>query len=305
VKHNQLKALAAIAQHGSIRSAARSVFLSQPALTKAVRELEQELGVPLVSRSARGAQLTEYGQAVYARAKLILAEMQHARDDVLQLSGKAGGSVSCAVTPLVSLKFLPGAIRAFRQRMPATRLSIHEGFLQAALPRLRDGTLDFAIAIIDETKLGAEFECVKLVEAEVIISARKGNPLAACTSIAELQDADWVLNTTPESIGQSVQSFFVENGLSAPRVVVECTSFSATFSLSVMSDMLSCCPKSFLETDWIRERVVAVPVRETLPKVTVGIITRRDALGTPACDYLIDCFVSAARSGGALAANWT
>jgi len=296
VKHNQLRALAAIAQHGSIRAAARSVFLSQPALTKAIRELEQDLGVPLVSRSARGAQLTEYGQAVYARAKLILAEMQHVRDDVLQLSGKTGGSVACAVTPLVSLKFLPRAIGSFRRRMPATQLIVQEGFLQGALPRLRDGSLDFVIAILDESKLAPDFACQRLLEAEVIITARQGNPFAQCTSIAELQNADWVLNTTPESIGQSIQSFFVEHGLRSPRVVVECSSFSATFSMSINSDMISCCPKSFMETDWIRERVVALPVREQLPRVTVGLITRRDALSTPACDYLIDCFVAAART---------
>lgn len=59
------------------------------------------------------------------------------------------------------------------------------------------------------------------------------------------------------------------------------------------SNLLSCCPKSFLETDWIRERIVAVPVREPLPRVSVGIISRRDALNTSACDYLIDCFVEA------------
>lgn len=76
-------------------------------------------------------------------------------------------------------------------------------------------------------------------------------------------------------------------------MVVECSSFSASFSLSVKSNLLSCCPKSFLETDWIRERIISIPVREPLPRVSVGIISRRDALNTSACDYLIDCFVEA------------
>ena len=167
MKYNQLRALVAIAQHGSIRAAAKTVCLSQPALTKAIRELEQELGVPLVSRSARGAQLTQFGQAVCARARLILAEMQHAKDDVVHLSGQAGGTVSCAVTPLVSLKFLSRAIHSFRQRMPKTRLSVQEGFLTAALARLRDGSLDFVIAIVDEKKLAPEFMFRSLLEGEL------------------------------------------------------------------------------------------------------------------------------------------
>ncbi|TDV39446.1 LysR family transcriptional regulator [Paraburkholderia caballeronis] len=296
LKHHQLRALVAIAEHGSLRAAARTVYLSQPALTKAIRELEQDLGVPLVVRSARGAQLTSFGHAIYARAKLILAEMQHAREDVLQLAGLDGGAVSCAVTPLVSLKYLARAIHTFRLRMANTRLAVQEGFLSSALAGLRDGTLDFAIAIVDETKVAGEFQFRRLLEAELIVSARRGHPLADAQSIEDLQDADWMLNTTPESIGRVLQDYFLERGFGAPRVVVECSSFSASFALSYGSDLLSCCPKSFLESDWFRERVVAVPVREPLPRVAVGIISRRDALNTAACDYLIDCFADAVAS---------
>jgi DNA-binding transcriptional LysR family regulator len=220
----------------------------------------------------------------------------------MHLSGHAGGSVACAVTPLVALKFLPTVIGSFRCRMPRTKLMVQEGFLLGALPSLRDGSLDFVVAIMDETKLGPEFSCLTLLEEELILSARKGNPYAQRDSIAALQDAEWVLNTTPESIGQSVQSVFVAHGLPTPKVAVECTSFSATFSLLLNSDMISCCPKSFLETDWISERMIDIPVRETMPKVTVGVITRRDALATPACEYLVECFVDAARALGGLSA---
>lgn len=293
LKHNQLRALVAIAEHGSLRAAAKTVCLSQPALTKAIRELEQDLGVPLVTRNARGAQLTQFGRAIYARAKLILAEMQHARDDVYRLSGMEGGVVSCAVTPLISLKYLPRAMRMFRQRMTTTRLSVQEGFLTQATAGVRDGTLDFAIAIVNDAKISSEFQFKPLLEADLIISARKGHPLANARSIFDLGAADWMLNTTPESIGRVVQDYFVDMGAAAPRVVIECSSFSASFSLSANSDLLSCCPRSFLESSWFSDQVIAVPVEEPLPRVSVGIISRRDALNTAACDYLIDCFSEA------------
>lgn len=296
MKHNQLRALVAIAEHGSLRAAAKTLCLSQPALTKAIREFEQDLGVPLVARSARGAQLTQFGRAIYARAKLILAEMQHAREDVYRLSGMEGGVVSCAVTPLVSLKYLPRAIRTFRQRMSKTRLSVQEGFLTQAMAGVRDGTLDFAIAIVDDAKIAGEFQFRPLLEADLIISARKEHPLAQARSIFELAGAEWMLNTTPESIGRALQDYFVSVGAAAPRVVIECSSFSASFSLSFNSDLLSCCPRSFLESAWFNDRVIALPVEEQLPRVSVGIISRRDALNTAACDYLIDCFAEAVAS---------
>ncbi|MCC8392479.1 LysR family transcriptional regulator [Paraburkholderia sp. MMS20-SJTR3] len=293
MKHNQLRALVAIAEHGSLRAAAKTVCLSQPALTKAIRELEQDLGVTLVARSARGAQLTPFGRAIYTRAKLILAEMQHARDDVYRLSGTEGGVVSCAVTPLISLKYLPRAIRMFRQRMTTTRLSVHEGFLTQAMAGVRDGTLDFAIVVLDDSKLSNEFQFRPLLEARLMISARKGHPLADARSIFELGGAQWMLNTTPESIGRVLQDYFVDMGAGAPRVVMECSSFSGSFSMSANSDLLSCCPQSFLESPWFNAAVVAIPVAESLPQVTVGIVSRRDALNTAACDYLIDCFAEA------------
>lgn len=293
LKHNQLRALVAIAEHGSLRAAAKTVHLSQPALSKAIRELEQDLGVPLVARNARGAQLTQFGRAIYARAKLILAEMQHAREDVYRLSGMEGGAVSCAVTPLMSLKYLPRAVHMFRQRMSTTRLSVQEGFLTQSMAGVRDGTLDFAIAIVDDAKISSEFQFRALLEADLIISARKGHPLANAQSIFDLAGAEWMLNTTPESIGRVLQDYFVDVGAGAPRVAIECSSFSASFSLSANSDLLSCCPKSFLESAWFSDRVVAVPVQESLPRVSVGIVSRRDALNTAACDYLIDCFAEA------------
>ncbi len=87
----------------------------------------------------------------------------------------------------------------------------------------------------------------------------------------------------------------VESAPDAPQPIVECTSFSAAFSLSVHTDTVSCVPKRFMEIDWIRERMVAIDMEETIPAVSVGVLTRRDALNTIACDYLIHCFVEAVR----------
>jgi LysR family transcriptional regulator of abg operon len=304
VKYHQLRALAAIAEHGSLRAAARSIHLSQPALTKAIRELEQDLGVPVVVRSARGAQLTRFGEAVYARARLILAEMQRVRDDVQQLSGGMDGRVACALTPLMSLGFLPSALDAFRKRMPNIRLDLREGFLDTALPRLRDGTLDFVVAVIDSAHAALEFTFRPLLESELILMTRASNPLRHCDSIAQLQHAQWVLNTSPDSIGRLLQNFFVSHGYAAPEPIVECTSFSAAFSLSVHTDTVSCVPKSFLDVDWIRERMIAIPVREAIPTIAVGILTRRDALNTAACDYLIHCFVESVRQNEKIGLLW-
>nr|WP_281376263.1 LysR substrate-binding domain-containing protein [Burkholderia guangdongensis] len=215
------------------------------------------------------------------------------------------GSVACALTPLMALGFLPGALDAFRKRMPSIRLDIREGFLDTALPRLRDGTLDFVVAVIDSEYEPFEFTFRPLLKSELILVTRASNPLHAAGSIAELQHAQWVLNTSPDSIGRMLQKFFVAQGYHAPEPIVECTSFTAAFSLSVHTDTISCVPKGFLDVDWIRERMVEIPVREAIPAVSVGILTRRDALNTAACDYLIHCFVEAVRQDSKADLLWS
>lgn len=148
MKYHQLKAFVAVAEEGSIRAAARRLNVSPAALTKAVKELELALGVSLVVRTARGVQLTGLGQQLQVRARLIVAEMQRARDDIEQAQGATTGAVAAAITPAAAVTILPDAFRAFRRRFPIARVSLIEGFPGVALPRLHDGTLDFAVAVV-------------------------------------------------------------------------------------------------------------------------------------------------------------
>lgn len=128
MKYHQLKAFVTAAEEGSIRAAARRLNVSPAALTKAVKELEIALGVSLVVRTARGVQLTAFGQQLQVRARLIVAEMQRARDDIEQAQGAMTGSVAAAITPAAAVTILPDAFRAFRRRYPVARVNLVEGF---------------------------------------------------------------------------------------------------------------------------------------------------------------------------------
>ncbi|WP_199052113.1 LysR substrate-binding domain-containing protein [Aquitalea sp. ASV15] len=289
MKHHQLRALLAVAQHGSIRAAARAVCLSQPALTKALRELEQDLGVPLLMRSARGVQLTHFGLALQKRAQVILAEMQQAREEIHQLSGELFGKVSIGVTPLVAMKFLASAVDKFQKRMPNIQLVIHEGFLPLALPSLRDRMLDVLVGAINPAYLGSEFVFTPLLEEKIIITVRQGSPLAKKRSLAELHQACWILNSLPGNISSQVLEMYASLGLPLPARIIESQSFTAWLCLCSQSDLVSAVPASFLDMPWIRQILVEVPIQETIPPICIGIVTRRDALLTQSCDYLIDC----------------
>ncbi|KVG39652.1 LysR substrate-binding domain-containing protein [Burkholderia ubonensis] len=298
MKYHQLKAFVTVADEGSIRAAARRLNVSPAALTKAVKELEHALGVSLVVRTARGVQLTGFGQQLQVRARLIVAEMQRARDDIEQAQGATTGSVAAAITPAAAVTILPDAFRAFRRRFPVARVSVIEGFPGVALPRLHDGSLDFAVAVVVPELLAAEFDHAELYASRSLIVARNGHPLASATSLAELVDADWLMNPSPESSTQALFNCFVAHGLPVPSRIVECPSFGLAHSLMTGSDLLASMPEQLLDADWARDRLVVLPIRDRLPAVSVQVVTRRDSPLTPAASMLLDCLRDSARRQG-------
>ncbi|PAJ77515.1 LysR substrate-binding domain-containing protein [Burkholderia ubonensis] len=298
MKYHQLKAFVTVADEGSIRAAARRLNVSPAALTKAVKELEHALGVSLVVRTARGVQLTGFGQQLQVRARLIVAEMQRARDDIEQAQGATTGLVAAAITPAAAVTILPDAFRAFRRRFPVARVSFIEGFPGVALPRLHDGSLDFAVAVVVPELLAAEFDHAELYASRSLIVARNGHPLASATSLAELVDADWLMNPSPESSTQALFNCFVAHGLPVPSRIVECPSFGLAHSLMTGSDLLASMPEQLLDADWARDRLVVLPIRDRLPAVSVQVVTRRDSPLTPAASMLLDCLRDSARRQG-------
>ena len=107
MKDHCLRALLAVAETGTIRSAARALSLSQAALTKALRELELEMGVELLTRSHRGVRLTEAGRILHDRARAARHQLLIAETEIRALSGAVPEKLSIGVTPMVALSVLP------------------------------------------------------------------------------------------------------------------------------------------------------------------------------------------------------
>src|SRR5258708_11261073 len=98
MKLHQLSALVTAVETGSLRRAAEKMRLSQPALSRSIRELEREVGVKLIDRTARGVAATVYGKALIMRGKLVDAELRQARDDIAHLRAATQGDLPIGVT---------------------------------------------------------------------------------------------------------------------------------------------------------------------------------------------------------------
>lgn len=141
----QLRYLVAIADAGSFGAAADEEFVSQPALSAQIKELERKLGVTLFERSARGVMLTSHGTEVVERARLVLRDMndlvETSKHDGDQLRGRIGLGVIPTLAPYV----LPDVVRIFTGTHNAAQLHIRELQTSDLLEALRRGDIDFGL----------------------------------------------------------------------------------------------------------------------------------------------------------------
>jgi LysR family transcriptional regulator, regulator of abg operon len=287
----------AAADAGGIRGAARALDASPAAITKSLRQLEEDVQIPLLLRTSSGVQLTDAGQALLVHARLMVGQMARAHEAMGALRGAAGGKLTVAVTPWIALTFLPETMTRFCEKMPGVRLEFFEGLLSIANPRLRDGSLDLFIGRPTPGTSSVEFHYRPLFSSTCAVVGREGHPHAGCHSLAELSELDWVLTWDPSNDGPRTENMFARHDVPMPRKIHLAHSFSIAMSLLRHTDMVSVFPWPLVELCAPRERLSAFPLREQLEDAMVGVISRSGQPLSDASECFIDCLIETIRQG--------
>ncbi|MDM0017378.1 LysR family transcriptional regulator [Variovorax saccharolyticus] len=288
MKPQQLRTFLAVAEHRSIHAAARALFVSQPAVTRTMRELERDLDVPLLRRSISGVELTEAGLAFQVRASLLVEEMRRTREELQFMKEGANGRVAVALTSTVGLTLLPPALESFQRQMPRARVSINEDPVPLALRKLQDGTLDFMVVNTLSGSLGTAFHQQPLFDMSLMVAARRQHPFAAAGSIRELNEHLWVApGYAPDQ--DFVAQLFASHGQPAPARMLECESFAIAMHLLTRMDAFALLSAALIEQELTPRGVVALSLREPIPPARISIVTLRNARLTPTAQCLISC----------------
>lgn len=205
-KIQQLKTFQEVIRRGSIRAAARALNQSQPAISRAIKELEHTLNTQLIVRGAKGMMLTETGSAFAARSQLILEELQRAADEIEQISQYSQGSVSVGFSSLIALTVFPRAADTFKNQFPQANIHAKEAQLSTLLPDLREGRLDFAIGTLTAETTPIDLVREPLFESPFCIIAHRDNPFAQAKSLEELKHAKWLIPETDMGYYQQLES---------------------------------------------------------------------------------------------------
>ena len=290
----QLRDFLSILEAGSVRGAARRLALSQPALTKSLRQLEAELGVKLFQRTPTGVVPTRFGKALSVRARTVRAELRKAEEELGKLAGNERGSVALGVGTVVTTVIVPQAIKQFRTQFPEARVRIMEGLPHVLLPLVRDETLDLVVGARPSGPLDSAFRFRPLFRSPRAIVARKDHPQSDARSLAELADADW-LGLPPFGHWSERQAPLTPPILQNARQLIECDSYNSVVALLASTDMIAILSRRLLSEPYARENLQEIKVRERLPSFSVGLFSRADTPLTPAAAAMAKALAATAR----------
>ena len=291
---NQIRNVVAIAERGSLRSAARALGVTQPAVTRSIRELEHELGVTLFERKATGMALTTLGDAFVRRASGIQHEVERVRSEMEQLKGQRTGTVSIGLSPASHVALLSRVIGPFEKRYPEVKLRVVEGLFPTMERDLQDGVIDFYVGPLAEDASPSELIVERLFGNTRHVFGRPGHRLIEATSLKELAGARWVVESLTVNGSDALRPLFASFGLPAPEVAVSGQTSLSTIVSAANSDLLAMLPQQWtaiLETTGL---LVRIPIRESLAAATICIVTRARMPLTPLAEKLADLFRRAA-----------
>lgn len=276
MKLHQIRYLVAVADCGSVRAAARSLGVTQAAVTQGLRELEASHRLPLFGRQSSGMVLTPAGRALLRHAQLITGQIEQAEAEMALLRGsQAATRLSVAVTPWIAQSLLPHVLKTFRAELPDVQLELFEGLSAVAHPRLREGSLDLLIGRIPAASPHSDLHGTPLFRYEAAVVTRTGHPLAQARSLAELMDCDWLINYAPQEEQSLMERLFLRHGLPVPaRHIHLVHSASLLLHLVEHSDMVSFCPWPLIETEGPHGRLVPLRLKETFDPHVVGVVQR-------------------------------
>ncbi|PXX50120.1 MULTISPECIES: LysR substrate-binding domain-containing protein [Aquitalea] len=279
----------------SIARAARELNLTQPAVTKAIRELELQLDTVLFQRSNRGVSPTEYGVLLGERVKSVIAELRYLTDELNTFKGGISGHVVVGTQISASASLLPRAILMLKERTPRLLVTVREGPQDYLFPALATGELDLVVGRLPDgddvytRKLPLRHQ--PLYRNSLCIVAGSRHPLLAATNLKldALQHWPWIVPPPDSPARRVAEQFFADAGLPMPDNLLESLSLLTNVNLLVESDCLGLMPLLAAHRFASAGLLAILPLGEVGPLTAVGYSVRNDKALTPAARHLIDC----------------
>lgn len=304
LRARHLALVVALDTHRSLRRAAAEIALTQPAVTKLLRDLEDALGARLFERHPWGMSPTPYGETLVRHARGILNDLAQASADIAaQREGALGSLRVGGVTGSVP-RFVAPAIGALRAAHPRVRVYALVNTAEVLVDALRRGELDVAVTPRPPDDELDGLDARPLAREPLTVVARAAHPLARrrAVALAALRDLAWIVPPPGGPLRRDFDAIHAAAGLRLPRDLIETVSIVATLALLQSSDAVSLLPEGLARHYEAPGLVARLAVRLSGEGTRYEVMTRASRALAPAAVAFVDALVALARRPEARAA---
>lgn len=296
LKLSQLHTFRTVAQRGSMARAAAHLAVTQPAVSKAIADMEAAFGVRLLDRTPQGVVPTRYGEALLRRSTVLFDELEQAVHELEFMADPSVGEIRIGSSETLLHGLLPAVIEPLTARYPRMHFDVVQAPMGPLFAALRARTLDIVIMRMSQA---AEPDLTKarLFDDPVSVVAGVQSPWTRRKRIdlAELAGERWSLMPQDAIIGSFLAENFRAHGLPYPQLGVKCNSLQMHVSLVQTGRYLGVLPASFLGFSNARGTMKELPVKLQGRPPPVGYAMLKDRTGSPMTKLFIDALRATAR----------
>jgi DNA-binding transcriptional LysR family regulator len=277
-----LHTLQTVAELGSMAKASGRLALSQPAISKAVSDMEHALGASLLERSSRGVELTESGRLLVERARVIFDEVRQGISDIENLSDPAQGTIRIGTTEPVT-GIVSEIISHLASKYPRLSYDVIVTDLDTLMSELRERKHDVLVSRWDTLRVADDLKAQLLFKSPLAVMASRGHPLLLRKKLdlGDLMQEQWTLSPADSFLGRTVVDLFRRRKLPLPTAIVTTISIHMRLDLLASGRFLTVLPAQILQHPsnkaWLR--ALDVDLSDSSQPVALVTLKRRRSGG--------------------------
>lgn len=292
IRFRHLQCFLTIAQLRGVGAAANALAITQPALSKTLRELEEALGARLFDRDKKGMLLTRAGEMFLQYAAASVASMREGIDIIRQSRVTGGLEVRIGVLPNVATGVAPQAVRRFKKDFAQTAVCVVGGDNARLLDQLRVGELDLVVGRLaqPEYMVGLTFE--HLYSEPLTAVVRRDHPLTRLKKfrLSLIKDYPVILPHHGTIIRHEIDRYLLAGGVSLSEDLIETTSVDFGHAYVTQTNAVWFLPRGYLASPSAYHSLAELPIDTSTLDGPVGMTMRSDTKKSPAVQRMLEAF---------------
>ena len=278
-----------VANTGNITKAAEELMISQPAISKSIKNLEEQLGGQLFIRTKRGVILTDEGREFYNYISRAMEYIYNAENKFKDLINLNTGTIKIGISSTLTKEFLTPYLEIFHSKYPKIDIQIVTNLSSELIPKLKNGLIDIIILNVIEESFDKDINITKCKEIQdcFVVNSTYKDLIDKDLTFKDLNDYPLIL----QSKGSNTRKF-LDNIANYHNVtlkpIMELASYSLVVEFSKIGLGIGYVTKDYIKKELDNEELFVLNIKENIPKRSIGIATSKTHLPSFSAKKLIE-----------------